>query len=405
MIDAGTSHSLSVVIPALNEEAAIGETVSRCLEAVDQIKNAAGLNTVEIIVVSDGSTDRTVEIVKSFEAVKLIEFEQNRGYGAAIKEGFRRGSGSLVGFLDADGTCDPVCFGPMCRTILDEDADVVLGSRLGKDSRMPAVRRLGNRLFALLLGFLCGRSITDTASGMRVIRRGSLDRLYPLPDGLHFTPSMSARALLGGLRLIEIPMPYHERIGASKLRVLGDGLRFFWVILKDVLCFRPERIFLIGFSLCLVVGVLLAANPVEFYAFNRRVEDWMIYRFLVVGLVGSVGFQLLAGAALAHGMSRFGPKPRGEEPFWPSLLVSFFESRALVVLAAFFLVLSLFLLWPGVIQYVTRLELTEEVMPWSRFMTGIFGLLLVSQALVSGVLIRVLRIWKTQLPSSDSTDR
>ncbi len=405
MTDTTAPNSLTIVIPALNEEAAIGQTVSRCLDAVDGIKQAAGLDRVEIIVVSDGSTDRTVEIVKSFEDVKLIEFEQNQGYGAAIKEGFRQGTGSLVGFLDADGTCDPVCFGPMCRAILNENAHVVLGSRLGKDSHMPAIRRLGNRIFALLLGFLCGRSITDTASGMRVIRRDSLDRLYPLPDGLHFTPSMSARALLGGLRLIEIPMPYHERIGASKLRVLGDGLRFFWVILKDVLCFRPERIFLIGFSVCLVVGVLLAANPVEFYAFKHRVEDWMIYRFLVVGLVGSVGFQLLAGAALAHGMSRFGPKPRGEEPFWPSLLVSFFESRAPILVAAFFLVLSLFLLWPGVVQYLTRLELTEEVMPWSRFMTGIFGLLLVSQVLVSAVLIRVLRIWKTQSPPGNTSDQ
>jgi glycosyltransferase involved in cell wall biosynthesis len=399
------STSLTVVIPALDEEGAIGDTVTRCLEAVAQIKSVAGLGGVEIIVVSDGSTDRTVEIVKSFADVKLIEFEQNRGYGAAIKEGFRQGSGSLVGFLDADGTCDPVYFGPMCRKILDEEADVVLGSRMGVDSQMPGVRRFGNQLFALLLGFLCGRSITDTASGMRVIRRTSLGRLYPLPDGLHFTPSMSARALLGGLRLIEIPMTYHERVGASKLRVVGDGFRFLWVILKDVLCFRPERMFLLGFSLCLVIGVLLAARPVEFYALNRRVEDWMLYRFLVVGLVGSLGFQLLGGAALAHGMSRFGPRPQAEEPFWPSLLVKFFESRGLVVFGAAFLGLSLFLLWPGIVQYLSSLTLTEEVMPWSRFMTGIFGLLLVSQALVSGVLIRVLRIWKTQLTPSDPLDR
>ena len=399
------SDSLTVVIPALDEEAAIGDTVTRCLDAVAQIRSAAGLSEVEIIVVSDGSTDRTVEIVKSFEGVKLIEFETNRGYGAAIKEGFLQGSGSLVGFLDADGTCDPIYFGPMCRTILDEDADVVLGSRMGEDSHMPAVRRFGNHLFALLLGFLCGRSITDTASGMRVLRRTSLGSLYPLPDGLHFTPSMSARALLGGLRLVEIPMPYHERVGASKLRVVGDGFRFLWVILRDVLCFRPERMFLIGFSLCLALGILLAAHPVEFYALNRRVEDWMIYRFLVVGLVGLVGFQLLASAALAYGMSRFGPKPQGEEPFWPSLLVRFFESRGLVVFGAVLVGLSLFLLWPGLVQYLTSLELTEEVMPWSRFMTGIFGLVLVSQALVSGVLMRVLRIWKTQLPSSDTLDQ
>ena len=82
----------------------------------------------------------------------MIVFEQNRGYGAAIKEGFRQGRGSLVGFIDADGTCDPRYFAEMCRVALEEEADIVLGSRMGPDSKMPSVRKLGNRLYALLLG-------------------------------------------------------------------------------------------------------------------------------------------------------------------------------------------------------------------------------------------------------------
>ncbi len=126
--------------------------------------------------------------------MKVIVFRENRGYGAAIKEGWRIGRGTLLGFLDADGTCDPRYFASMCETALTEDADIVLGSRLGPNSKMPKVRRLGNRIYAFLLGLLCGRAITDTASGMRVVRRRSLKYLYPLPDGLHFTPSMSASA-------------------------------------------------------------------------------------------------------------------------------------------------------------------------------------------------------------------
>jgi hypothetical protein len=77
-------------------------------------------------------------------------------------------------FLDADGTCDPAFFAPMCRAATIERADVVLGSRMGPDSRMPRIRRLGNQIYALLLGFLCGRHVTDTASGMR---RSSSERL------------------------------------------------------------------------------------------------------------------------------------------------------------------------------------------------------------------------------------
>ena len=108
---AARGRSLTIVIPALNEEEAIGETLRRTLAAVDSIRTAAGLDVVEIIVVNDGSTDRTAEIVRGFAEVRLIEFERNRGYGAAIKEGFRQGSGTLVGFMDADGTCDPQWFG------------------------------------------------------------------------------------------------------------------------------------------------------------------------------------------------------------------------------------------------------------------------------------------------------
>ena len=134
-------ESLTIVIPALNEEEAIGQTISRvCLEARPEVCRAGGLAEIELIVVSDGSTDRTAEIARSFADVHVIEFPQNRGYGAAILEGFRQGRGTLLGFLDADGTCNPQYFGEMCRLIVEENAEIVLGSRLGPDSQMPTVR-------------------------------------------------------------------------------------------------------------------------------------------------------------------------------------------------------------------------------------------------------------------------
>jgi glycosyltransferase involved in cell wall biosynthesis len=163
---------------------------------------------VEAIVVSDGSTDRTADIAHEVaareSAVKVIVFPVNRGYGAAIKEGFRQASGDLLSFLDADGTCDPLCFGDMCLALEDESVSLVLGSRLGAGNQMPRVRRLGNRIYAFLLGFLSGDAVTDTASGMRVLRRDALPHLDALPDGLHFTPAMSARAIMSDLRIVEV---------------------------------------------------------------------------------------------------------------------------------------------------------------------------------------------------------
>jgi glycosyltransferase involved in cell wall biosynthesis len=389
---------LTAVIPALNEEEAIGSTIRRMLGAREKIKRVAGLDDVEIVVVSDGSTDRTVEIARGFDEIKVIVFEQNRGYGAAIKEGFRQGEGSLVGFIDADGTCDPEYFGEMCRVIVEEEADLVLGSRLGPSSKMPRVRKLGNRLFALMLGFLCGRRVTDTASGMRVIRREALAELYPLPDRLHFTPAMSARALLNGLRVVEIPMHYEERIGISKLSVLGDGVRFLKTILDGVLCYRPERLFLMAFVLCLLIATLLGLLPVEYYLSNRSLQEWMIYRLVTCLFLGLIGFMLLAATSLAYHMADLGPKRRDGAAFWPSLAAQLFEGKALAFFIAAVTVVSIGLLWPGIIEFVTTAHVSLH---WSRLIVGTFGLLVVVQALITHVLLRVLSLWRYQRAEAD----
>jgi glycosyltransferase involved in cell wall biosynthesis len=379
-----------MVLPALNEEGAIGGTLRRCLDARAEIQRVAQLDAVEIIVVSDGSTDGTVEIVKGFEDVQLIIFEQNRGYGAAIKAGFAQGTGDLVGFIDADGTCDPLYFGEMCRQILEEGAEVVLGSRMGPDSKMPTIRRVGNVLYAILLGILCGRRVTDTASGMRVIRRGALGMLYPLPDRLHFTPAMSAKALINGLRVVEIPMKYEERIGTSKLNVLKDGIRFLRTIFEGVLCYQPERLFMMAFGFCLLLGILLAAFPVEYYIHNRRIEEWMIYRFVACFLLGTAGFMLASAAVLANKMSALGPKRRGGGSFWLSSLVYLFRWQPLLIFAVVTTCAALILLAPGIFTFVTTGRITLH---WSRILVGGFGLLVAFQALITLVMLQVASIW------------
>ena len=383
-------YSLTIVIPAFNEEEAIGGTIQQCLGAQTRIFEISNIKNIEIIVVSDGSTDRTVEIAKSFNDVKVIVFEKNRGYGAAIKDGFRHASGNLLGFLDADGTCDPLYFADMCRIAIDQKSDIVLGSRIGPESRMPFIRKIGNKIYAYLLSFLCGRRITDIASGMRVLRRESLKHLYPLPDGMHFTPSMTARAVLNGMKLIEIPMRYKERLGKSKLKVFGDGVRFFRTIFEAVLCYRPERIFLLGFSLFFLISLMYALYPVEFYFKNYYVEEWMIYRFMICFLLGSSGFFMLCGAAVAHRLADLGPRRSRGHDFWPQVITKLFEGRVAGLLFLLGLTLSFLLLGPGLIEYMT----TGKVhMHWSRAMVGCFVLLILFQSLLTGILLRVLKVW------------
>jgi glycosyltransferase involved in cell wall biosynthesis len=386
-------HSLSIVIPALNEEGAIGDTIARCLAARPRIKQAAGLADVEILVVSDGSTDRTVEIARSFEEVNVIVFERNRGYGAAIKEGWRQGRGSLVGFLDADGTCDPLYFADMCRAAVEDSADVVLGSRMGPESKMPRIRAVGNRIYAFLLGLLCGRKVTDTASGMRVVRRDSLKWLYPLPNGLHFTPSMSARALLNDLRVIEIPMKYEERIGTSKLRVVRDGIRFLQTIITGVLCYRPEKILLMTLVLCLLLLALLAASPVEFYLQHQRLEEWMIYRFVACSLLGSFGLTLLLATALTYRMASFGPRRSAANSFWPFVIAGVLRGPVLMVILAGLLALAAGFVWRGVAELAATGHVTLH---WSLLLAGAFSLFSAFQTAVFALLLKVLSVWISQ---------
>ena len=237
---------LLIAIPALNEEENIENIIQRCLGARDEIIGNTPITEVGITVVSDGSTDRTVELARRHtHNVQLIVFEKNRGYGAAIQHAWQKSEADLLAFMDADGTCDPRFFANLARSLWNEHADVVLGCRLNAETKMPLLRQVGNRLFAGLLTLLSGRRIRDTASGMRIVRREAYNRLRPLPSGLHFTPAMSARALLdceARVKLVEIDMPYHERVGDSKLKVCRDGLRFLGVITKTALIYRPVRL-------------------------------------------------------------------------------------------------------------------------------------------------------------------
>ncbi len=278
---------LSVVIPAYNEEDGIAEIVQRVLDSVPAIK-AAGVDEVECIVVDDGSRDRTAEIASQYP-IRLIR-QPNRGYGGAIKTGFRAARGDLLAFMDADGTYPPEHYPQLCRAALD-GADLVIGSRMaGADSEMPLVRRVGNLFFASLLNLVGCASISDSASGQRVLRREVLPQLYPLPDGLNFTPAMSTRALHENIKMVEVPIPYKERLGRSKLSVVHDGLRFLHAIVWTSLTYNPVRIFGGVGLLLLLMGVLLGGLGLAMGSAENVWPFPQLFASLVLIVAGSTLF-------------------------------------------------------------------------------------------------------------------
>lgn len=330
--DCAVPRSLTIVVPALNEEEAIGSTIERCLSARSSLQEHTPIKEVEIIVVSDGSTDRTPEIARSYESVRVIEYEKNRGYGAAIKQGFADGKGDMLGFLDADGTCDPEYFVDLCNHAIEKDADVVVGSRMTPKSKMPAIRRFGNKLYAILLSFLSNRKISDTASGMRVIRREALSKLYPLPDGLHFTPAMTCKSVFqDGLTIQELPISYQERVGRSKLNIFKDGIRFLSVITETALTYRPFTFFCGAAALLFLMAFLLGAQPVWTYLHERKIPDSFIFRLITINTLAFAGFLLLSIGIVADRVATAMNGSTSKRRFITRLLTSFCTSRRLLI--------------------------------------------------------------------------
>lgn len=300
--------TLSVVIPAYNEEDGIRSIMERVLAVRDPLRQV-GIDDLELIVVDDGSADRTPDLVSAQEGATLVQHARNGGYGAALKTGFASAKGEWIGFLDADGTYPPEYFPAMVEAAQRENADLVIGSRMaGADSQMPRTRRIGNLIFARLVNIISAANITDSASGMRIFKKSILPSLYPLPDGLNLTPVMSTRALHESLTMVEVPIPYSERIGRSKLSVVHDGMRFGQSIVWTALNYNPARTFgLIGmasFAVAAVIGLMLIWARLQGVQSVSPLGAFALFSGLVLAVAGvmlvALGFSFNYFVALFH---------------------------------------------------------------------------------------------------------
>jgi glycosyltransferase involved in cell wall biosynthesis len=381
---------LSFVIPAYNEEEAIAAIIERCLAERENIVRETPVEAVEVIVVNDGSHDRTAEIAGQFREITLISHPKNRGYGAAIKSGFEKATGTIVAFLDADGTCDPRYFIDMCRKLVAEDADIVIGSRMTHGSRMPFIRKVGNRFYALLINLLGNTSITDSASGMRVIKKTSLKKLYPLPDGLHFTPAMSCRAVLDhNLTIAEIPMTYEERVGRSKLGVVQDGIRFLKTIVDIALTYAPFKFFGITGIVMFLAGFLYGLYPLVHYLRFRMVPDYMIYRLVTVMVLIVTSIGIFTVGIISDEVIQLMYRRNRQATGFKAMVFRALSQRTLIIAGAAVALFGIALNYKTIWKYFTTGTID---LPWVYVVAGAFLVMVGLQAVALGIVRRILTL-------------
>ncbi|MCU1372872.1 MAG: hypothetical protein JWO68_158 [Actinomycetia bacterium] len=213
---------LSVVMPCFNEEATIATTLKRVLDSP---------YTGEVIVVDDGSTDDSVDVVERFddERVRLVRQPDNRGKGAALRRGFAAASFPFVLVQDADLEYDPSDYADLLAPLLAGEADVVFGSRFmgGRPHRVLYFwHSLGNRFLTLLSNALTNVNLTDMETGYKVFRREVIQGFELEEDRFGIEPELTAKAAAGRWRIYEVGISYNGRTYAEGKKIgWRDGVR------------------------------------------------------------------------------------------------------------------------------------------------------------------------------------
>jgi glycosyltransferase involved in cell wall biosynthesis len=236
--------SLSIVIPAKNEAAAIGEVVANARSVYPD---------AQVIVVDDGSTDTTAELAEEAGAT-VIRHPDSLGNGAAVKSGARAASGEFIAFMDGDGQHDARELEPLLEKIGD-GYEMVIGAR-DSGSHANVGRLYANGLYNALASLISGRPILDLTSGFRVARASLFKEfLYLLPNGFSYPTTITMAFLRSGFPVCFEPITAAERKGKSHIRPIRDGVRFLVIIFKIATLYSPLKVFVPVSGLFFLTGL------------------------------------------------------------------------------------------------------------------------------------------------------
>jgi len=273
---------LIAIIPAFNEESTIGDVIKATSPFVD-----------EILVVSDGSTDSTADIARNSGAT-VIDNIVNRGLGLTMQKGYKealnRGAEIIVQ-LDADGQYLAEEIPLLVQPILENRADLVLGSRLEKiQYRMPLFKKFGNELFSSVLRILTGADVADGQTGFRAMRREVLETA--MPDNKYtYTQEMVIKAAKEGWRIKSIPITFVER-STGDSRLISHPLSYAWrswiIIIRTLRNYYPLTFFGVPGVIFILSGFILGLA--------------LVYRFAITGAIGKTPSIILSALLIIVGV-------------------------------------------------------------------------------------------------------
>jgi len=266
-----STRPLSIIIPAKNEEGAIGGLVE---DIVTRYPEA------ETLVIDDGSTDKTAEIAERAGA-RVISHPHSLGNGAAVKTGARNASGDILVFLDGDGQHDPADI-PRLLDRLDEGFDMVVGARATRDSHANWGRLMANGVYNLVASIVTGHTIPDLTSGFRVVKAEKFRKyLYLLPNGFSYPTTITMAFMRSGFPVDFMDIDVTKRVGKSHIRPIHDGLRFLVIIFKIATLYSPLKLFLPASGVFFLIGL-----------------GYYIYTFLEMGRFTNMTVLLMSAAVI-----------------------------------------------------------------------------------------------------------
>ncbi|MFY9577880.1 MAG: glycosyltransferase family 2 protein [Gaiellaceae bacterium] len=334
-----TTPQITVVIPCLDEEAAVGAVVEEAWQGIEDSGRSG-----EVIVVDNGSTDSSSEIAAARGATVL--FEPRRGYGRAYLTGIEHARGDYVVMADADGTYPVKRLGAFVDA-LESGSDLVLGSRFNgqiHEGAMPWSHRwIGNPILTGLLNRLFGVRVSDAHCGMRAVRRSALPVLDLHATGMEFASEMVFKAFRRKLAVSEVPIDYFPRAGESKLSRFGDA----WRHVRFMLLYSPSWLYFVPGCLLLLLGLagmlVLASGPVD--VFGRA---WQIHTMLAFVAATILGAQIvqLGVFARTYAMTHFGERDALLERLWRRVRLEHgLLAGGLLFLAGAAILIAIFVTW------------------------------------------------------------